>query len=108
MIKTGEYRPLTFKDQSVANEVAEKYGLTLNADGTINWPMVAKYQSSVKIPRKPKNKIQKELLQGRRSMRGQYKRNNKVDLNSIIEELESDNIYFEQNKPVYNDQIIST
>ena len=36
MIKTGEYRPLTFKDQNVANEVAEKYGLTLNADGTIN------------------------------------------------------------------------
>lgn len=42
MIKTGEYRPLTFKDQSVANEVAEKYGLTLNADGTINWPIVEK------------------------------------------------------------------
>ena len=42
MIKTGEYRPLTFKDQSVANEVAEKYGLTLNADGTINWPVLKK------------------------------------------------------------------
>lgn len=39
MIKTGEYRPLSFKDQSIANEVAEKYGLTLNADGTINWPI---------------------------------------------------------------------
>ena len=45
MIKTGEYRPLTFKDQSVANEVAEKYRLTLNADGTINWPIVEKLRN---------------------------------------------------------------
>ena len=36
MIRTGEFRPLAFKDPSVANEVAQQYGLTLNADGTIN------------------------------------------------------------------------
>lgn len=51
MIKTGEYRPLAFKDQSAASEVAEKYGLTLNADGTINWPIFEKQSPWIITPR---------------------------------------------------------
>lgn len=50
MIKTGEYRPLAFKDPSVANEVAKKYGLTLNTDGTINWPIRRKLYDAQPLP----------------------------------------------------------
>lgn len=105
MIKTGEFRPLAFKDQSVANEVAEKYGLTLNADGTINWPIVLKNSSFKSSKVKKKNyKVQKEYPI-RLSMKEPYKRNNNVDLNQVQQELEDGGIYFEQNKPTYTDPI---
>lgn len=41
-------------------------------------------------------------------MKGRYKRDNKINIDDYIDELEDAGIYFKQNKPVYKDPIRKT
>ena len=51
MKPTGEVRPLAFKDPSIAEATAQKYGTTLNPDGTINWPILEKPVETTRLYR---------------------------------------------------------
>lgn len=65
MTPTNTFRRLAFKDPSVAQETATRYGLTLNSDGTINWPVVRKgdiklsEQELLGIPKGERNQVYK-------------------------------------------------
>ena len=97
--ESGTTRKLFFKDPSAAKLVAEKYGVTLNSDGTVNWPVLQKVTQPT-----PSKITAAERLGIPKGERNSMSRNQKEALEDLEYLLETDNknkFVIRNGKPTY-------